>query len=119
MPAQQEPLMGLYHGYSSGESGWGNQVSANFVKIGAFMQISVLDRNLTTPPVSPADGDCYIPAATATGVWATREGQITVYRASSSAWEFYVPKVGWLAYIQDEEVLSAYKAGGWSAGIAI
>ncbi len=31
----------------------------------------------------------------------------------------YVPKVGWLCFIEDEAVLSVYKATGWSAGVAI
>lgn len=26
---------------------------------------------------------------------------------------------GWVAYVEDEEKLTAYKAGGWSAGVAI
>lgn len=33
--------------------------------------------------------------------------------------EYYTPKVGWLCYIDDEAVLSAFKTTGWSAGIAI
>ena len=119
MPAQQEPTMDLYYGYDSGESGWENQIDSNFVKIGSLMQISVIDRNLTAPPGSPADGDCYIPATASTGAWVGHDGKIAMYRSLLTAWEFYTPKVGWLAYIQDEEVLSAYKVAGWGAGIAI
>ena len=32
-------------------------------------QASVIDKDLTTPPGSPAEGDCYIVAATGTGAW--------------------------------------------------
>jgi len=28
-------------------------------------------------------------------------------------WEYYVPKVGWMAYIEDEQALSVYKPAGW------
>ena len=35
-----------------------------------LVQLSVLDRHLTAPPGSPADGDRYIVAAGATGDWA-------------------------------------------------
>lgn len=75
------------------------------------------DRGLTTPPASPAAGDTYIPAASSTGAWAGKDGQIAVW--SGSAWIFGVPRIGWVAYVEDEEKLTAYKAGGWSAGIAI
>ena len=35
-----------------------------------LVQLSVLDRDLTTPPGSPADGDRYIVASGGTGSWA-------------------------------------------------
>ncbi len=53
----------------------------------------------------------------ASDAWSGRTNQIVVRIAS--AWEYYVPKVGWLAYIEDEAKLSADKTTGWSAGIAI
>ena len=36
----------------------------------AVVQLSVLDRDLTAPPASPADGDRYIVAPAATCLWA-------------------------------------------------
>ena len=35
-----------------------------------LVQLAVLDRDLTAPPASPADGDHYIVASGATGDWA-------------------------------------------------
>jgi len=61
-------------------------------------------------------GGVTVPAA-ATGVWAGKTNQIAVRVAST--WEYYVPKIGWLCFIDDEAVLSAYKAARWSTGIAI
>ncbi len=34
-----------------------------------LVQLAVLDRYLTTPPASPADGDRYIVASGAVGAW--------------------------------------------------
>ena len=34
-----------------------------------LVQLAVLDRHLTAPPASPADGDRYIVASGATGAW--------------------------------------------------
>jgi hypothetical protein len=77
----------------------------------------VKDRGLTTPPASPANGDRYIVPTAATGVWSGKTGQIAV--RISDVWEYHLPQIGWLCFIEDESVLSAYKAAGWSAGIAI
>lgn len=93
------------------------RTDANLKRLGATVGLSVKDRDLTTPPASPTDGDRYIVPAAATGAWAGKANQIAV--RIEGAWEFHPPKVGWLCYIEDEAKLSAYKPAGWSAGIAI
>lgn len=118
MPASTEPRSGLYYGWSLGESGWNAQMDANLLRLGRFgFHLSAKDRDLATPPATPATGDTYIIAAAATGAWAGKESQVTIW--SGSAWVFGVPRVGWIAYVEDEEKLIAYKASGWSAGVAI
>ena len=119
MPSTLEPRGGLYYGWDSGESGWENQVDANWNRIGAIMQIGIIDRDLTAPPGSPSVGDCYIVASVATGAWAGQEDNIAI-RRTGSVWEFYTPEMGWLCFIEDESVLSVFKTGtAWSAGVAI
>ena len=118
MAASTEPRSGLKYGWSLGESGWNDEMDANLLAIGRFgMHLSIKDRDLTAPPGSPAAGDTYIPKATATGAWAGKENNVAIW--DGAAWVFGVPRKGWLAYIEDEEVLSAFKAAGWSAGVAI
>lgn len=121
MPSTQDPRSGLYHGWSAGESGWGEQMSANLRRIGRVLtHLSVLDRDVSDPStLTPADGDSYIIAAGATGDWAGYDGHVAVWDAGASAWTIYAPRTGWLAYIEDEQVLSVYRAGAWSAGISI
>lgn len=115
--ASTDPNLGLTYGWTLGESGWKDGMDANLKKLGAVVGLSVKDRDIVTPPASPADGDRYIVPAAATGAWSGRTNQIAV--RIGGAWEFHVPKVGWLCFIEDEAVLSAYKAAGWSPGIAI
>lgn len=118
MAAQTDVRFGLQYGWTLGESGWNVGMDANLLKLARVgVHLSVKDRDLATPPASPAAGDTYIVAATATGAWAGKEKQIAVW--SGSAWVFYAPRIGWVTYIEDEEKLSAYKAAGWSAGVAI
>jgi len=115
-----DPNLGLNYGWTLGESGWDTGMDANLKRLGAIVGLSVKDRDLTTPPASPANGDRYLIPAAATGVWAGKTNQIAVHNVNSAdAWEYHTPKIGWLCYIEDESVLSVYKSTGWSAGIAI
>ncbi|MFZ2909563.1 MAG: DUF2793 domain-containing protein [Candidatus Desulfobacillus denitrificans] len=115
--ASTDPNLGLTYGWTLGESGWNVSMDANLKRLGAVVGLSVKDRDLATPPASPVDGDRYLIPVAATGVWAGKANQIAVRVAST--WEYYTPKVGWLCFIEDEAMLSAYKTTGWSAGIAI
>ncbi|MEJ5211467.1 MAG: DUF2793 domain-containing protein [Burkholderiales bacterium] len=115
--ASTDPNLGLTYGWTLGENGWHTGMDANLKRLGAIVGLSVKDRDLTAPPSSPTAGDRYIIPSGATGSWAGKTGQIAVYVGGT--WEYYVPKVGWLAYIEDEAVLSVYKSSGWSAGVSI
>ncbi len=115
--ASIDPNLGLTYGWTLGESGWGSGMDANLKRLGATVGLSVKDRDLTTPPASPANGDRYIVPAAATGAWAGKANQIAVRIAG--AWEFHAPQVGWLCYLEDEAKLTVFKATSWSAGLAI
>lgn len=118
MAASTEPRSGLFYAWSLGESGWNLGMDANLLAIGRFaFHLSVKDRDLATPPASPVAGDTYIVAASPTDAWAGNEGKVAIW--AGSAWAFGTPRLGWVAYVEDEEVLTAYKAAGWSAGVAI
>lgn len=112
-----DPNLGLTYGWTLGESNWHTGMDANLKRLGAIVCLAVLDRGLATPPASPSDGDRYIIPSGATGVWLGKTGQIAV--RVSGGWEYYVPSVGWLAYIIDEGVLAAYTSSGWSTGVSI
>ncbi|MEQ1671899.1 MAG: DUF2793 domain-containing protein, partial [Hyphomicrobium sp.] len=79
----------------------------------ALVQLSVLDRNLATPPVSPVDGARYIVASSPTGAWVGQTNKIAAYQ--DGAWMFYTPKEGWLAWIADENTVLVYEGAGWAA----
>lgn len=115
--ASTDPNLGLTYGWTLGESGWHTGMDANLKRLGAIVGLSVKDRDLTAPPASPADGDRYIIPTGATGAWSGKTDQIAVRVAGG--WEYYTPKVGWLAYVEDEAVLSVYKTSGWSAGVTV
>jgi hypothetical protein len=115
--ASTDPNFGLTYGWAQGEHNWNGGMDTNLKRLGAVVGLSVKDRDLVTPPATPVDGDRYIVPAGATGPWAGKTGQVAVRIAG--AWEFHVPKIGWLCWIEDENVLSAYKTSGWSPGTPI
>jgi len=119
MTVKTDPRSGIQYGWDLGESNWNVGMDANLLSIGRFaFHLSVKDRDVTDPTtLTPANGDTYIVAASATDDWAGKDGQVAVW--DGSAWAFGVPRLGWVAYVEDEEVLTAYKAAGWSAGVAL
>ena len=120
MASSQDERSGLYYGWNSGESGYENQMDANWQKIGPIMQIGVISRTTNTPPGSPTAGDCYIVGPIPTGAWVGHIDEVVV-RRPGSLWEFYAPAMGWVAFVDDEDKLTAYKTSpaGWTTGVAI
>lgn len=77
----------------------------------AVVQLAVIDKDLTAPPGSPSAGDRYIVGASATGDWAGQDDSIAAYQ--NSAWEFYTPQDGWVAYVKDESLDYRYNGTSW------
>ena len=80
-----------------------------------LVQLAVLDRDLTAPPGSPAEGESWIVKAGATGAWAGHVDAIASWQ--DGVWQFSVPRVGWLAYVVDESALLAFDGAAWVAAI--
>jgi len=80
-------------------------------RLDAIVQLSVIDRDLTTPPGSPSEGDRYIVAAGATGAWAGQDLNVAAWL--DGAWEFFAPQEGWLAWPQDEDKLLIWNGSAW------
>ena len=76
-----------------------------------LVQLSVLDRDLTAPPGSPADGDRYIVASGATGDWAGWDLNVALW--TDGAWLRLPPRTGWRAWVEDEGLLLVYDGAGW------
>lgn len=66
------------------------------------MARTVKDKDLSTPPVSPSDGDAYIVASGNWGTGSSKAGQIAYWRTSAAVWQFIVPALGWTLRVADE-----------------
>jgi len=80
-------------------------------RLDAIVQLSVLDRDLTAPPLSPANGDRYLVAASATGAWAGWDDAIAAF--VEGAWLRLDPQPGWLCWIDDEALLAGWNGSAW------
>ncbi|MDO8985657.1 DUF2793 domain-containing protein [Cypionkella sp.] len=77
----------------------------------AMVQLSVLDRSLTTPPASPVDGDRHLVASGSTGLWAGWDLNVAFW--IDGVWMRLVPRPGWLAWIADEAVFAVWNGTSW------
>lgn len=73
---------------------------------------TVTDKDLTSPPSSPALGSLYIVGSPATGLWAGKENHLVAY-TYANAWMFFAPKEGWLSYVVDEDKQYRYDGTEW------
>lgn len=78
----------------------------------ALQNRGIEDKDLSSPPVSPSDGDVYIIATSATGDWLGHENDIAYY---SSSWKFVSPNEGLLMWMKDENSLYYFDGSGWQA----
>lgn len=75
------------------------------------LQTGVLDRDLTSPPGSPSEGDAYIVDSPATGSWAGHENEIAFF--FGGVWNFLEPELaqGNGLYVVDEGIRIRWSTG--------
>jgi len=74
-------------------------------------QQPVKDKDLTSPPGSPAKGDRYIVGGSATGDWAGHDDEIAQY--TGSIWEFLTSSEGWTCWVADEDKIYYFTGASW------
>ena len=77
----------------------------------APFQRQVLDKDLSAPPGSPAEGDRYVVGASPTGDWAGHATHIAWY--DGSTWQFDTAEEGWFLYIADENKFYLFDGAAW------
>ena len=77
----------------------------------ALVQLAVLDRDLSAPPGSPADGARYLVPAGGSDAWSGKDGMVAAWQ--DGAWAFIPPKAGWLLWVADESRLLGFDGAAW------
>jgi hypothetical protein len=84
-----------------------------------LLQLAVITRTLNAPPGAPAEGQRWIVKASPvpTGAWAGHGNHIAAWQ--DGAWQFSVPKTGWLAYVVDEAMLAGWSGTAWINALSL
>ncbi len=101
---------------AAGQAGAEIAFNENMILLEGLSGLEVKDRDLTTPPGSPTEGDIYILAGTS-GDWGTETnktpatGDIAVYY--NAGWLFFTPTTGMICYVDDEKLWLGYSQDEW------
>jgi len=82
-----------------------------------IVQLAVINRDLSAPPASPADGARYIVATGATDVWEGWDGSVALW--VDGAWMRLMPRTGWLVWIAAEGQLLVWNGSDWDEVIKL
>lgn len=96
-------------------NGQANYLNGNetFAQLNQLVQAGVVDKDLATPPGSPADEALYIVAASPTGLWSGQAGKLAYWLSASGAWKFITPREGFLVHVNDEDIYYKYDGSAW------
>jgi hypothetical protein len=76
-----------------------------------IVQLAVIARTETVPPVLAVPGDRYIVPAGATLDWAGQAGKVAVL--TEAGWQFYSPNPGWRAHVMAEGLTAVFDGVAW------
>lgn len=82
----------------------------------AIVHLSVADRDLSTPPASPAEGVRYLVGSAPTGTWSGHAAEIAAFQ--DGAWAFFTPSTGWFVWVADEQTALVWTGTVWQSAAA-
>ncbi len=85
-------------------------VNMALMRLDAVLNSYAKDKDLTTPPSSPLEGDVYIIAASPTGDWTGHTGHITYF---NQIWRFITPLAGFSIWVADEACFYDFDGTLW------
>ena len=77
----------------------------------ALVHLSVTARNVSSPPATTVEGMTLIVSAAAQGAFARHSLNVAAF--SDDAWRFYVPRLGWRAYVESEGLFYVFDGTDW------
>lgn len=91
-------------------------VNQAITKIDAVLNCGAIDKDIATPPGSPAEGDMYIIASGGTDDWNGHDGELTYFE---QIWRFVSPNEGMRVFVNDENTAYVFDGSAWIPETAI
>lgn len=91
-------------------------VNTALSRIDAILNTGAKDKDLNTPPGSPAAGDVYIVSTAPTGTWAGYAKNIAYF---DQIWRFIAPNEGMTLWVSDEDKVYSYNGSSWVISAAL
>lgn len=111
------PTTGAHHGtkykWSSGQDGWGDDLSDSLLRLDTLLTRSVKTRGSNTPPGSPSPGDRHIVGTAGASGWSGMSNALVVFDGATSTWKAFTPEEGWDCFVAAESVWVEYGNGAW------
>lgn len=97
-------------------NGQANYLNANeaFAMIDQLIGCAALDKDLSAPPGSPANGALYIVGASPTGAWAGKANNLAYWITAFGVWTFVAPREGLPVRVLDEHVTYEWNGTAWA-----
>lgn len=77
----------------------------------ALVHLTVRERILQSPPTAPENGERYIVASGASGIWTGQDLNIAAFQ--DGEWIFYPPQEGFLAWVSSEGIVLVWDGSAW------
>ena len=123
MTAKYGPNTGLLESMAQGGQ-WTSDMHVALRGHDFLLQPVVKSLSLTIPPVTPSDGDAYVVATGGSGAWSGHDTNIARWTTTTNAWEFLVPKSGWIITYAGSEYMfngtawAPYSSGGGGGDVS-
>ncbi|MCB8820044.1 DUF2793 domain-containing protein [Microvirga rosea] len=78
----------------------------------ALVHLAVKQRDRTSPPAAPEEGERYLVGQGANGAFADHAGEIALF--DLGAWRFFTPRAGWCVYVEAEEAFLIFDGAAWN-----
>jgi|GEM_PF-4430327 len=87
-------------------------INEALIQVDALLNNGAIDKDLTTPPTTPNNGDIYIIPTGAASNWAGQDNNIAWF---NQIWRFIEPNEGMTIWVNDEDVLYTFDGTTWVA----
>ncbi len=91
-------------------------VNESLARLDAVAELQLVSVSETVPPTGEVDGAAYGIPATPVNDWDGHDGEIAVY--SNGGWVFMTPRLGWRAWVEDEDCEALFDGQDWRLGAA-